>query len=357
MAARPVNVAVVGYGVSAKFFHIPLILALPLEYKLYGIVQRSPKAHDDASHDHPAVKIWNSVDDMFTDAVVDVVVITSVPETHFEMCKAALEASKHVIVEKPFVTSAKEADDLIAIRDRARKQLTVYQNRRWDSDYLTLRKILADGHLGDLAEFETHFDRHRPDAPTNSWKTKDAPAHGALYELGSHLIDQVYHSFGMPQKVTGVLGNQRRGVQGGAPDSCTVLLHYDGMIATVKAGVISAEEEQLRFWVKGSKGSFQKFHLDVQEGQLRAGVRPSDAEFAIEPASHFGTLTSLQETKVKRDTYPTVEPTTYVEFYRLFAEALTGQGEVPVKAEEARDVMRILDAAKQSSADERSIRL
>nr|POF21072.1 putative oxidoreductase [Quercus suber] len=357
MTAKPFNVAIVGYGVSAKVFHIPLILALPLEFKLYGIVQRSPKADDDAGRDHPGAKIWRSVEDMYTDAAVDVVIITSIPETHFAMCKAALEAAKHVVVEKPFVPTAEEANDLIAVRDRTGKHLTVYQNRRWDSDYLTLRKIMADGQLGDLAEFETHFDRHRPDPPADSWKTKDAPAHGALYDLGSHLIDQVYHAFGMPQKVTGFLGNQRRGVKEGAPDSCTVLLHYDAMLATVKAGVVSAEEEQLRFWIKGSKGSFQKFHLDVQEGQLRGGSRPGDAGFAIESDAHFGTLTSMEDGKLKRKTYPTVEPATYVEFYRLLAAALKDQGEVPVKAEEARDVMKILDAAAQSSAEERSIRV
>lgn len=257
MSSRLFNVAIVGYGLSAKVFHIPLVLAVP-DLKLYGIVQRTPKPDDDASRDHSGIKSWRSVDDVYRDPAVDVVVVTSVPETHFEMCKAALEAGKHVVVEKPFVTTAAEAAELVEISGRTGKLLTVYQNRRWDSDFLTLRKIIADGALGDIAEFETHFDRHRPDPPPDSWKSKAGPAHGSAYDLGSHLIDQVYTLFGRPQRVTGFVGNQRRNVQGGAADSHTILLHYDGMLATVKAGVVSPEEEQLRFWVRGTKGSFKK---------------------------------------------------------------------------------------------------
>lgn len=257
MSAKSFNVAIVGYGMSAKVFHIPLVLAVPT-LKLYGIVQRTPKPDDDASRDHPGVKSWRSVDDVYADPHVDVIVITTVPEAHFAMCKAALEAGKHVVVEKPFVPTPQEADELIKIVAKTGKLLTVYQNRRWDADFLTLRKVLTEGTLGDVAEFETHFDRHRPDPPPATWKAEDGPGHGSIYDLGTHLIDQVYSVFGTPKKVTGFVGNQRRGVNGGAADSCTVLLHYEGMLVTVKAGVVSAEEEQLRFWVRGTKGSFKK---------------------------------------------------------------------------------------------------
>lgn len=262
MASKLFNVAVVGYGLSAKVFHIPLILAVPEDLKLHGIVQRTPKPNDDASKDHPGIKSYRSVNEVYADPSVDIVVITSVPETHFDMCKASLEAGKHVVVEKPFVPTAKEAQELIEIANKTGKLLTVYQNRRWDADFLTLKQIMAEGSLGEISEFETHFDRHRPDPPpTESWKSKDAPAHGSLYDLGTHLIDQVYHLFGMPRKVTAFVGTQRRGVkvEGNAPDSHTVILHYDGpMLVTVKAGVVSPELEQLRYWVRGTKGSFKK---------------------------------------------------------------------------------------------------
>lgn len=198
------------------------------------------------------------MDEVYADPEVDVVVITSTPETHFEMCKAALEAGKNVVVEKPFVPSSQEATILIEVAKKSEKLLTVYQNRRWDVDFLTLRKIMGEGHLGEISEFETHFDRHRPNAPADSWKNADKPGHGGLYDLGTHLIDQVYYTFGKPQKITGFVGIQRPGVTDGAADSHTVLLHYGKMLVTVKAGVVSPEKEQLRYWVRGTKGSFKK---------------------------------------------------------------------------------------------------
>ena len=279
MASKPFNVGVIGYGLSAKVFHIPLILALPDDFKLYGIVQRSPKPDNDASKDHPGTKSWRSVDEMYKDAEVDVVVITSIPSTHYAMCKDALEAGKHVVVEKPFVPTSKEADELVQIAKKSGKHLTVYQNRRWDSDYLTLRKILDEGALGDVAEFETHFDRHRPDAPSgapgtdHAWKTADALGNESIYDLGTHLIDQVYHTFGMPKSVVGFVGRQRRGVTEGPNDSHMVLLQYPGpLLATVKANVISPEEEQLRFWVRGTQGSFKKVGLGLNATAIRIFV-------------------------------------------------------------------------------------
>lgn len=282
------NVAVVGYGLSAKVFHIPLILALPNDFKLYGIVQRTPKPNDDASQDHPGIQFWHSVEEVYKDPEVDIVVITSIPATHYPMCKAALQAGKHVVVEKPFVPTSREATELSELAQQSGKLIAVYQNRRWDSDFLTLRDLIAKGSLGEIAEFETHFDRHRPDPPPNTWKAEDSPAHGALYDLGSHLIDQIYTLFGLPRSVTGFVGNQRRGVKGGAADSFTALLSYDGMLITAKAGVVSPETEQLRFWVRGTQGSWKKFHLDVQEDQLKAGMRPGQGGFAVEPQDHHG---------------------------------------------------------------------
>jgi predicted dehydrogenase len=297
---------------------------------------------------------------------VDIVVITSIPETHFPMVKSALQAGKHVVVEKPFVPTAAEASELCTIASQTGKKLAVYQNRRWDADFVTLQSVLASGSLGDIAEFETHFDRHRPDPPADSWKAKDAPANGAVYDLGTHLIDQVYALYGLPQRVTGFVGYQRRGVAEGAHDSCTVLLHYDDerqMLATVKAGVVSAEVEQLRFWVRGTKGSFKKFHLDPQEGQLRgakAGA-PLPGDFGVEAQGRAASVTTVvgEDGKLfERKTWETVSPPpTYVEYYRLFGKAVAGEGEVPVKAEEARDVLRIVEAALLSSKEGRSVSL
>ena len=294
MATKPFNVTILGYGLSAKIFHIPLILALPDDFTLHSVVQRSPTASNNAQTDHTTIKLFNSAEEAYADPEVDVIVISLPPATHFSICKAALEAGKNVVVEKPFVPTAAEADELIKIQRQSGKLLTVYQNRRWDSDFLTLRALLDAGTLGEVTEFETHYDRHRPSPPADSWKIRDAPGHGSIYELGTHLIDQVYYLFGMPERVTGFLTRQRRGGgeggEGGAHDSFTALLWYEcgKMVATVKAGVVSAEAEQLRFWVRGGKGSFRKCHLDVQEDQLKAGLRPGGEGYGVDPESHFG---------------------------------------------------------------------
>lgn len=198
---------------------------------------------------------------MVQDSKIEVVVVTTAPTSHFELSELALENGKHVIVEKPFTPSSQEADELIAIAKRHDRLLTVYQNRRWDTDFLTLSKLLEQGTLGRVVEFETHFDRHRPEAPdpSSSWKAKFLPGGGAVYDLGTHLIDQVVMAFGLPDKITGFVGSQRDHNPGEVEDSCTVLLHYNsGLLATVKAAVVSPEENQLRYWVRGDKGSFKK---------------------------------------------------------------------------------------------------
>ena len=198
---------------------------------------------------------------MVTDPEIEVVIVTTVPTSHFELSKLALEHGKHVIVEKPFTPSSKEASELIAVSKKHDRLLTVYQNRRWDSDFLTLSRLLEHKTLGRLVEFETHFDRHRPQAPdpASTWKAKSLPGGGVVYDLGTHLIDQVVVACGLPDKITGFVGSQREHNPGEVEDSCTVLLHYvSGLLATVKAAVVSPEERQLRFWVRGETGSYKK---------------------------------------------------------------------------------------------------
>jgi predicted dehydrogenase len=281
------------------------------------------------------------------------------------MCKSALQAGKHVVVEKPFVPTAAEADELCSVAQKSGKKLAVYQNRRYDCDFVTLKQVLTSGSLGKIAEFATHFDRHRPDPPADSWKLKDAPGHGAIYDLGTHLIDQVYVLFGKPERVTGFIGHQRRGetASDGAHDSCTVLLHYDDgkLLVTAKAGVVSPETEQLRFWARGTKGSFKKFHLDPQEDQLK-GVKAGVAlpgDFGVEAEERAAVVTTVGEGgRLERKVWETVSPPpTYLEYYRVFGEALAGKREVPVKAEEARDVLQIIEAALLSSKEGRSVTL
>lgn len=260
-----------------------------------------------------------------------------------------------MIVEKPFTPCAKEGEELVELAKRQDRLLTVYQNRRWDSDFLTLSKYIKNGSLGRVVEFETHFDRYRPEVSKGSWKLSQ-PAGAVIYDLGTHLMDQVVHLYGLPKKVTGFLYNQREQTPSEFEDSCTVMLHYDGLLVTVKAGVVSPEVNQLRFWVRGDKGSFKKYHLDCQEDQLRAGMKPGDSGYGLEPKERYGVLNIVKAGKIESEVVPTVEPATYAEFYRKFARALGGdKSQLPVDPATAVAVIRLVELAKESSKQGRTL--
>ncbi|KAL8713637.1 MAG: hypothetical protein Q9225_006738, partial [Loekoesia sp. 1 TL-2023] len=346
MALRTYNVGVIGYGASAKVFHIPLLEVVP-ELNLYAVVQRHPTPDNDASKDHSGIKSYKTAEEMVKDASMDIVVVTTTPATHFELAKLALENGKHVVVEKPFVPTSGEADELMILAKKHQKLLSVYQNRRWDSDFLTIQKLIKDNILGRIVEFETHFDRYKPTlAGSKPWKTRPEPGGGAIYDLGIHLIDQIVVLFGLPEKVTAFLGSQRTDNPDGYEDACTILLHYNDMMTTVKVAVVSPEAAQLRFW----------FHEDCQEAHLTQGKKPGDTGFGIEPEHWHGTLTTVEDGNLVPKSYQTVQPLNYKTFYTQFAQAVAGKGEVPVKAEDARSVIRLVELAKQSSAEERTIK-
>lgn len=256
-----------------------------------------------------------------------------------------------VVVEKPFTPTSREADELVSLANQQKKLLTVYQNRRWDADFLTLSKCIKDGSLGRVVDFETHFDRHRPEVPSSAgWKYRVQSGGGVVYDLGTHLMDQVIHLFGAPKRITGFVGSQRNPNPTGFEDSCTIHLHYDGMMATARASVVSPEVNQLRYWVRGDKGSFKKFHLDCQEEQLKAGIKPGENGYGTEPEDRYGVLTTSQDGKFKSQVVPTLEPPTYAEFYRKLARALAGDtAQLPVDPTEATLVIRLVELAKESS--------
>ncbi|KAF5531697.1 putative oxidoreductase yvaA [Fusarium mexicanum] len=308
---------------------------------------------DNASNHHPHVKVYRSADELFADKLVDILVITSTPETHFQFANAALMSHMHVLVEKPFVATSSEAQELIDVSNKTGKLICVYQNRRWDADFLTVRHLIQEGELGRIVEFETHMDGYRP-VRLSTWRgslTMDEGV-GIVYDVGTHLFDQVYVLFGMPQSVTAMLSNQRNDGNP-VPDSMTVLLDYgkEGPLVTVKAGVMSVETKQLRFWIRGSKGSFRKCHLDVQEDQLKAGLIPGDEGFGVEDEEASGTLTVLDHRKPVSYKHKNVKPETYASLYNEFIQAMESSDKelVPVKASEARDVLRIIEAARESA--------
>lgn len=369
-ATKQYNVGIVGYGLSAKVFHIPFIALTP-SLTLYSIVQRSPSPDNSAPEDHPHVKHLTDANLLFSDAEVDIVILCTPPNTHYSLAKEALLNDKHVLVEKPFVPTSAEANELTALAQKQQRVLCVYQNRRWDSDFLTVQKLLKENTLGRVVEFETHFDRLRlVKPPASSWKAglKMDDGGGALYDLGSHLLDQAFVLFGMPSGVSGKLVNQREGriVRGNGsdedgPDSITAVLSYDdtGLVVYVRVGVASVETRQMRFWVRGTKASYHKTGLDPQEDQLKNGGKATDEVFGKEDADKYGKLCVVGEdgVTVTEKACPTVEPETYLKFYELFAKSVaSGQEEdVPVPASQAAKVLRIIEAVRESAKTSREV--
>jgi predicted dehydrogenase len=347
---------------SAKVFHIPFITSTP-QLRLHAILQRTPKDGNSAPKDHPDVKHYTDTKALLADPDVHVIVITTPPDMHFELTKAALEAGKHVLTEKPFVPTSAEADKLIALAKEKQRLICVYQNRRWDSDFLTVKHLINQDTLGRIVEFNTHFDRYRAGVSTN-WKADLGISSGgsALFDLGTHLIDQVYTLFGLPESVHGRLLNQRQGKLCDLfnPDGVAAELSYpNGMLANIRISVLSAEISQPRFWVRGAKGSFTKLGLDPQEDQLKAGMKPSEAGFGKDKPESMRLTTVSEGDKIQEAKVPDLEPETYSTFYSAFGKALESgkEEDVPVKASEARDVLRIIEAIVESAKDGKNVSL
>ncbi|KAM0327591.1 hypothetical protein ACHAQA_005884 [Verticillium albo-atrum] len=355
------NVAIIGYGLSAKVFHIPFINLVPT-LNLHTIIQRNPTAASSAPADYPSLTHHTSLEPALADPAVDAIAILTPPDTHFDLASQALRAGKHVLVEKPFVPTAAQADALIALARENNRLICVYQNRRWDADFLTLRRLIADGTLGRPVELDTHFDRYRAEKPT-TWKGSLSMDRGGgvLFDLGSHLIDQVYSLFGTPAAVYGRLVDQRAGALNTEdPDSVHAVLSYaSGLIVTVRAGVLSVEESQPRFWLRGSKGTYRKTELDPQEPQLKDGMTPTDAGFGVEDASASGRLLIIKDDgTVEGSVQKTDKPETYVRLFEGFAKAMASgkEEDVPVPATQARDVLRILEAVRESAKTGKEVR-
>jgi predicted dehydrogenase len=355
-------------SLSAKVFHIPFIHLTPT-LKLHSILQRNPSGPDSAPAAHPEAAHFTSLEPFLADAALDLVVLSVPPNTHSALARAALEAGKHVLVEKPFVPSVADAEALVLLAREKGRLLCVYQNRRWDADFLTVRALLAAGRLGRVYELDTHFDRFRADRPA-TWKGKlgTAEGGGVLYDLGTHLLDQVYVLFGLPTSVSAKFANQREGrlVTGADPadelDSFTAVLAYAdrGLLAVVRAGVMSVETPQPRFWVRGTKGSYHKTGLDVQEDQLRGGMEATDAAFGHEGADRAGRLCLVGDGgAIVEERCPSVAPETYRRFYELLGNALRSQREedLPVPASQATDVLRIIEAIRESAKSGRDVNL
>jgi predicted dehydrogenase len=344
----PLRVGLIGYGLAGRVFHAPLIHANP-NLRLEWIVQRTG---NDAAERYPQAKILRDAEGLFGNKDTDLIVVATPNDSHFPLAAQALRAGKHVVVDKPFTITSGDADELIDINRKAGKVLSVFQNRRWDGDFLTVQKILKEKRVGGLAEYESRFDRFRPALKPKAWREQAEPGAGVLYDLGPHLIDQSLMLFGRPQGIYAEVRHQRVGAQ--ADDSFQVHLQYPNLKVVLKAGALVCEPSP-RFVLYGTEGSYVKYGLDPQEEALKQGGSPAQANWGADPEPAWGTLARCNG-EIERSKYPTL-PGCYQNYYENVYQAIQGKEPLAVTAQQGRDVIRMIELARQSSEEKRMVPL
>ncbi len=341
-ASRPVGVGIVGNGMATRVFHAPYIAATP-GLDLRAVVSRRA----DAELPLPGLARVPDLETLLSDPAIELVVIATPSASHAALACQALEAGRHVVVEKPFTLDAACAREVVACAERAGRLVTVFHNRRWDADFLGLKAALAAHEIGRVVHFESHFDRFRPQVRAR-WREDGSAGSGIWYDLGPHLVDQALQLFGRPEAISADVAALREGSP--ASDHVHVVLHYPGMRAVLHAGMCVAGGEP-RFRVHGTGGSLVKWGLDPQEAQSVVGLHPGDVAWGCdpEPLVRFDSEGTRCEQPLPRGAQQT--------FYAEVASACRGEGPLPVSPEEILGVQDVLDAALRSSAEGRRITL
>ena len=362
MADREIGVGVIGFGLGGRIFHAPFVDAVP-GLRLASVLQRRG---DEAARAYPATQIVRSLDEMLADKTIDLVVVTTPNATHFELARQALEAGKHVVIDKPFAATSEEALKLGQLAKRQGRLAIPFHNRRWDGDFLTVKKLIADGAVGRLVTFESHFDRFRPAPRAGIWQEAENPANGMLFDLGPHLVDQALGLFGLPDSITASVRSDRDGTE--IEDAFDITLSYPrangkGLLAHCRTSYLACDNSP-RFLLHGTRGSFRKHGLDPQEPALVGGAKlpeqGSPEVWLQEGESAWGTLTvapnpaapdKLVESRVK------TELGDYRGFYANVRDAILGGAALAVTAEDGFRVIRLLELARQSSAEGRTLKV
>jgi scyllo-inositol 2-dehydrogenase (NADP+) len=290
---------------------------------------------------------------LLSDVEVELVIVNTPNYTHYEYTKKALEAGKHVIVEKPFVVTSPEGEELIALAKTKGVQLSVYQNRRFDSDYRTIKRIVEEGWLGEIVEAEFHFDRYKEEISAKPHKETPGPGTGALYDLGSHILDQALQLFGWPQAVFADIRVIRPVSK--VDDYFELLLYYQNLRVRLHSSYL-VREPLPGYILHGTKGSFLKHKTNIQEEALDKGILPETAAWGVEPEDQKGFLHTERDGKVIRE-YVNSEHGNYNDYFSGVYKAIREGAELPVPAEEALDVIRVIQASFESSTQKRVVEL
>lgn len=340
--ADEIGVGLIGYGMASRVFHAPVIEAVP-SLRLKKVVERRG---DESRGRHAGAETVRDVADLLRDESIELVIVATPNVSHFDLTRESLLAGKHVVVEKPFTNSSAEAQELIELARAQNRLVSVHQNRRWDGDFLTVRKLLDGKLLGRLVEYESHFDRFRNLPRVGAWREEEGAGSGILYDLGSHLIDQAQVLFGLPREVAADVRLQRDFAK--AVDSFELILNYDRLKVTLKGGML-VREPGARFLLHGTEGSFVKHGMDPQEEALKLGLKPSAPGWGEEPEERWGIINTQVGGLHVRGKVETIAGC-YTAFYQNVADAIRGRAELAVKPEEARNTIRIIELAVESSA-------
>lgn len=344
---KQVNIGLAGYGSGGRIYNAPIIKSIE-GFSVQQILTSNPENIRWAKKDFPQATVVSNYEDMLKDPEIELVIVLLPNFLHYEFAKKALQAGKHVVVEKPFTTSYKEAEELIELARTKDLILSVNHNRRWDSDIRTVKKIISEGLLGRLVEYEAHFDRFRNNIK-DSWKEKpELPGSGILYDLGSHLIDQALSTFGNPKEIFADIRQQRDGAH--VADNFELLLFYPYLKVTLKAGTL-VKEKGATYSLLGTRGSFVKYGADVQEEALKKGKIPNqDPNWGEEPDNIWGKLNTLDEDKVIKS-----EPGDYRIPYQNVYNAIIQKESLLVTPQQAADVVRVIELAQQSNKEKRVV--
>jgi scyllo-inositol 2-dehydrogenase (NADP+) len=349
-----IGVAVIGFGLAGQVFHAPFVSAVP-GLKLEAIVQRKG---DNAAKAYPATRILRSVEEALADPTVQLVVVATPNETHFALAKQALLAGKHVVIDKPFAPTSAEAMELLQLAKKQGLVLAPFHNRRWDGDFLTVKRLLHEEAIGRLVTFESHFDRFRPLPRENTWKEGANSANGLLMDLGPHLVDQALALFGTPAGITASVRKDRDSTE--IEDAFDITLEYDRLRVYCRSSMLACDASP-RFLLHGTRGSFKKFGLDPQEPALLGGAkvpRIGQGEWLAEAEEHWGTLTvaavpadpaKLTRTQVK------TELGDYRLYYANVRDAINKTAELAVKPEDGYRTVKLLEMARESSQQQRTL--
>ena len=339
---QSIKTGLIGFGTGGEFFHAPFIDTLP-EFELTAVLERTKEK---SKEHYPNTQIVRSAEELLAFPGIELIVITTPNETHYDLARLSLEAGKHVLLDKPFTVDSKEATSLIELAKEKNKILTVYHNRRFQSDFITLQSLIKKGTLGEIKEYRASIERYRPELRPHLWKENDRPGAGILYDLGSHLIDQALVLFGTPQSISADLSITRPGAK--VIDHFELTLYYKNCKAILKAGML-IEKPGPVFKVMGTSGVYTKFGVDGQEALLRQYIRPEGTNWALEKKEDWGKVESSGRITVVESIH-----TDFRDFYRNLASSIRKGEALAVRPEEAALVIRCIELAMKSNVENKA---